>query len=83
MTAISSAVVVGGGIVGLVCARALALRGVSVVLLERKPAITDEGGIGIGLQSNAMNALEEIGLAQACLEAGVPEIGRASCRERV
>jgi len=72
MTAISSAVVVGGGIVGLVCARALALRGVSVVLLERKPAITDEGGIGIGLQSNAMNALGEIGLAQACLEAGVP-----------
>ena len=72
MSAISSAVVVGGGIVGLVCARALALRGVSVVLLERKPAITDEGGIGIGLQSNAMNALGEIGLAQACLEAGVP-----------
>lgn len=72
MTAISSAVVVGAGIVGLVCARALALKGVSVVLLERKPAITDEGGIGIGLQSNAMNALGEIGLAQACLDEGVP-----------
>lgn len=72
MTAISSAVIVGGGIVGLVCARALALKGVRVVLLERKAVITDEGGIGIGLQSNAMNALGEIGLAQGCLDHGVP-----------
>jgi 2-polyprenyl-6-methoxyphenol hydroxylase-like FAD-dependent oxidoreductase len=72
MTAISSALVVGGGIVGLVCARAMALKGIRVVLLERKTAITDEGGIGIGLQSNAMNALGEIGLAQACIEKGVP-----------
>jgi naringenin degradation protein FdeE len=72
MTAISSAVVVGGGIVGLVCARALALKGIRVVLLERKSVITDEGGIGIGLQSNALNALGEIALAQACLEQGVP-----------
>lgn len=71
MTAISSAVIVGGGIVGLVCARALALNGARVVLLERKSVITDEGGIGIGLQSNAMNALGEIGLAQRCLEHGV------------
>lgn len=72
MTAISSTVVVGGGIVGLACARAMALKGIRVTLLERKAAITDEGGIGIGLQSNAMNALGEIGLAQACLDNGVP-----------
>ncbi|MGH8227531.1 MAG: FAD-dependent monooxygenase [Steroidobacteraceae bacterium] len=72
MTAISSAVVVGGGIVGLACARAMALKGIRVILLERKAAITDEGGIGIGLQSNAMNALGEIGLAQSCLDNGVP-----------
>jgi len=72
VTSISSALVVGGGIVGLVTARALALRGTRVVLLERKPAITDEGGIGIGMQSNAMNALGEIGLAQACVDNGVP-----------
>lgn len=72
MTARSSAVVVGGGIVGLVCARALALKGIRVVLLERKPVIADEGGIGIGMQSNAMNALAEIGLAQSCLDNGVP-----------
>ena len=72
MTAISSALVVGGGIVGLVAARALALKGVKVTLLERKPTITDEGGIGIGMQSNALNALGEIGLAQACVDKGVP-----------
>lgn len=72
MTGMSSAVVVGGGIVGLVCARAMALEGIHVVLLERKAAITDEGGIGIGLQSNALNALGEIGLAQACIDNGVP-----------
>jgi len=70
--AISSALIVGGGIAGLVCARALALQGIRVVLLERKSVITDEGGIGIGLQSNAMNALGEVGLARACLENGVP-----------
>lgn len=72
MTALASTVVVGGGIVGLVCARALALSGVRVVLLERKSVITDEGGIGIGMQSNAMNALAEVGLAQRCLDKGIP-----------
>lgn len=72
MKGVSSAVVVGGGIVGLVCARAMALGGIHVVLLERKTAITDEGGIGIGLQSNAMNALGEIGLAELCIDQGVP-----------
>ncbi len=72
MSSISSSLIVGGGIVGLVTARALALKGVEVTLLERKPTITDEGGIGIGMQSNAMNALGEIGLAQACVDRGVP-----------
>jgi 2-polyprenyl-6-methoxyphenol hydroxylase-like FAD-dependent oxidoreductase len=53
-----SIIVVGGGIAGLVAARALALKGFAVTLLERKSAIVDEGGIGIGLQS--------------CVDAGVP-----------
>ena len=72
MTAVGSAIVVGGGIAGLVAARALALRGVAVTLLERKPAIEDEAGIGIGIQNNAMNALGEVGLAQGVVAAGVP-----------
>ena len=72
MAAVATALIVGGGIVGLVTARALALRGIAVTLLERKDSIADEGGIGLGLQSNAMEALGEIGLAARCLEKGVP-----------
>lgn len=72
MGAASSVLVVGGGIAGLVAARALALRGLAVTVLERRPEITDEGGIGIGMQSNAMDALGRIGLAQRCVENGVP-----------
>jgi 2-polyprenyl-6-methoxyphenol hydroxylase-like FAD-dependent oxidoreductase len=68
---IEKAIVVGGGIAGLVCARALALRGMKTTLLERKTVMTDEGGIGIGLRSNAMNALAELGLAEQCVSQGV------------
>lgn len=72
MTAAGSALVVGGGIVGLVAARALALNGVAVTLLERKPVVVDEGGIGIGLQNNALNALDRIGVAKHVVDRGVP-----------
>lgn len=71
MAAVGTVAIVGGGIVGLVCARALALRGIAVTLLERKDEIADEGGIGLGLQSNAMQALGDIGLAGRCLDQGV------------
>ena len=64
--------VAGGGIAGLVAARALALRGFKVTLMERKARIADEGGIGIGLQSNAMTALAAIGVAKHCVAAGIP-----------
>ena len=72
MSAARTALVIGGGIAGLVASRALALQGIQVTLLERKIRIEDEGGIGIGLQNNAMNALSEIGIAQKAVEAGVP-----------
>jgi 2-polyprenyl-6-methoxyphenol hydroxylase-like FAD-dependent oxidoreductase len=72
MAAVRSAVIVGGGIAGLVCARALALNGIAVMVLERRSRISDEGGIGIGIQSNAMEALSRIGLAQRCVDDGVP-----------
>ena len=71
MGAITSALIAGGGIAGLVSARALAHAGLQVTVLERRHEMTDEGGIGLGLQSNAMHALGSIGLAQRCLDAGV------------
>ena len=63
MASISSALVVGGGIVGLVTARAPALKGVMVTLLERKPTIADEGGIGIGMPTRLKIATATIGTA--------------------
>lgn len=71
MRANASVLIAGGGIAGLVSARALALLGLEVTVLERRHEMSDAGGIGIGLQSNAMHALDRIGLAQRCLEAGV------------
>jgi 2-polyprenyl-6-methoxyphenol hydroxylase-like FAD-dependent oxidoreductase len=71
MAAIASVLIAGGGIAGLVSARALALAGFQVTVLERRHEVTDEGGIGIGIQSNAMHALGDIGLAQRCVEDGV------------
>jgi naringenin degradation protein FdeE len=72
MSSAGSILVVGGGIAGLVAARALALKSLQVTVLERRSEITDEGGIGIGMQSNAMEALGRIGLAQRCVDSGVP-----------
>ena len=71
MGAVASVLIAGGGIAGLVSARALALAGLQATVLERRHEVTDEGGIGIGIQSNAMHALDSIGLAQRCLEDGV------------
>ena len=71
MTAVRTALVAGGGIVGLVAAAALAQRGIAVTLIERKPEIADNGGIGMGLQSNALAALAQLGIAEACVAAGV------------
>lgn len=64
-------VVVGGGIVGLVASIALAQKGIPVTLAERKSDIADDGGVGMGLQSNALGALATLGLADQCIANGV------------
>ncbi len=64
--------IVGGGISGLTAATALARKGIRTVLVERKAALADEGGIGLSLLANAMRALDEIGVAERCVAAGVP-----------
>ncbi len=68
----SDILIVGGGIVGLTAATALARRGIKTVLIERKAELADEGGVGLSLLANAMRALDTIDLAERCLAAGVP-----------
>ncbi|WP_176596212.1 MULTISPECIES: FAD-dependent monooxygenase [Sphingobium] len=69
MGAIAKALVIGGGIGGLVAARALRQQGIAVDLIEREAAWTVYG-VGIIQPNNALRALDRIGLAQRCLEQG-------------
>jgi len=66
------ALVVGAGISGLTAAAALGRNGWTVDLIERKPHIDDGGGVGLTLVANAMRALDSIGVAGKCVDAGVP-----------
>ena len=62
--------VAGGGIGGLAVARALALRGARVTLLEQSPAIT-EVGAGLQISPNGYAVLRAIGLGDAVRAAGM------------
>lgn len=64
--------VVGGGIAGLTAATALAQKGASVDLVEVRAQISDQGGVGLTLIGNAMAALAQIGVAEQCVEIGMP-----------
>jgi salicylate hydroxylase len=70
------AVVIGAGIGGLAVARALALRGADVTLLEQASAIT-ELGAGLQISPNGMAVLRGLGLAPALVAAAVQ--ARAVC----
>jgi 2-polyprenyl-6-methoxyphenol hydroxylase-like FAD-dependent oxidoreductase len=63
--------VVGGGIGGLSTTLALRGRGFDVDVVERDP---DWGVYGVGIiqPGNALRALDSLGLAEACVEAGAP-----------
>lgn len=63
------AVIVGGGIGGMVHAVALARQGVEVHVIETARR-EDQLGTGINLQHNALVALQEIGLLDACMAEG-------------
>jgi 2-polyprenyl-6-methoxyphenol hydroxylase-like FAD-dependent oxidoreductase len=71
MTVIARALVIGGGIGGLVAARALRQQGIAVDLIEREPRWTVYG-VGIIQPNNALRALDRIGLAWQCLDHGGP-----------
>ncbi len=69
MPAVSRVLVIGGGIGGLVAARALRLRGIAVDLVEKEPNWTVYG-VGIIQPNNFLRAMDKIGLAQPCLALG-------------
>jgi len=71
MTAINNALIVGGGIGGLTAGTALRRAGIKVDLIEAKP---DLGVYGVGIiqPNNTLRALDQIGLADRCVEEGAP-----------
>lgn len=72
--------IVGGGISGLTLAAALGQSGHHVDLVEIKPDLSDNGGVGLTLVGNAMRALDAIGAADACVAAGMPADAMALLR---
>lgn len=70
---VQSAVVVGAGIAGLTAAVALRRAGLKVTVLEQREAWRSQGGVGMTLVGNALAALDRLGLAKACIAAGMPD----------
>jgi len=71
MTAIGSALIVGGGISGLCLAIALRDRGVAVDIAEVKTEWTVYG-VGIIQQSNVVRAMADLGIVDKYLDAAFP-----------
>lgn len=69
MAAVNRVLVVGGGVAGLTVAAALCKKGVACRVVEAGKR-SDRLGTGITLLGNTLRALEAIGLADACIEAG-------------
>ncbi|MEQ9260810.1 MAG: FAD-dependent oxidoreductase, partial [Roseovarius sp.] len=63
-------VVIGAGIGGLAAARALALRGAQVTLLEQAPEIR-EVGAGLQVSPNGYRVIEALGLGAGLREKGI------------
>lgn len=71
MTDDNTVIVAGGGIGGLAAANSLLHAGVPVIVLEQARELT-EIGAAIGVQTNAVRALRNIGLADRLIAKGVP-----------
>ena len=71
MATVKNVLIVGGGIGGLSAGIALRRAGAHVDLAELNPAY-NVYGVGIIQTSNALRALDSLGLADACMERGSP-----------
>ncbi|CAO5236243.1 FAD-dependent monooxygenase [Frankia sp. AgKG'84/4] len=69
MSAVTSVLVVGGGVSGAAVAILLAEAGVAVELVEIKPELTAVGS-GITLQGNALRVLRQLGVLESCAALG-------------
>src|SRR5690349_11840821 len=71
MGAVHRVLIQGGGVGGLTLATALGRRGVEADVVE---AVGSDAVLGVGLNqpSNALAALDEIGVRQQCLDVGFP-----------
>lgn len=81
MSAVHTALVIGGGIGGLATAVALRRQGIAVDLVEIQEKWTVYG-VGIIQPNNTLRAMARIGLAQACVERGAPFPGWRICDPR-
>lgn len=71
MSRVKSVLIVGAGIGGLTLAAALGQKGIRADVVEIKAA-PSVYGVGIIQPGNALRALQDLGLLQACLDAGYP-----------
>jgi 2-polyprenyl-6-methoxyphenol hydroxylase-like FAD-dependent oxidoreductase len=69
--AVTSALVVGGGVTGTASAILLAEAGVEVDLVEIRPSVTALGS-GITLHGNSLRVLRRLGVLEECLAQGYP-----------
>ncbi len=72
--------VVGGGIAGLAVARALALQGAAVTVLEQAEAIS-EVGAGLQISPNGVRVLDALGLGPVLRSAGLAANGVELCNQ--
>jgi FAD-dependent urate hydroxylase len=75
MTAVRTALVIGGGIAGPATAMALVKAGIDARVYEARPDGSDDAGVMITLAANGIDALRTLGADGPALAAGFPTPG--------